>query len=69
MIRTPVVSSNVASVGYDEKSSTLEVQFRDSSIYQYFEVPPHIYTGLLGARSVGGFLNDQVKGVYRYRKV
>jgi hypothetical protein len=69
MNRTPVISSNVSSVGYDENDSTLEVQFRDGSVYQYFKVPSQIYTGLINAASVGGFLNDHIKDVYPYRRV
>lgn len=69
MDRTAVISSNVASVGYDENDSTLEVQFRDGSVYQYLNVPFQIYSGLMHAASVGGFLNDHIKGVYRYRRV
>lgn len=69
MNRIPVISSNVSSVGYDENSSTLEVQFHDGSVYQYFAVPVQIYSGLINAGSVGGYLNDHIKGVYRYRRV
>ena len=35
MDRTPVVSSNINSIGYDASSSVLEVEFR-SGLYQYF---------------------------------
>jgi hypothetical protein len=30
-----VVSSNVASIGYDEFSNVLEVHFHNGSVYQY----------------------------------
>ena len=56
MNRTPVVSSNVASVGYDEDSLTLEIEFKNGTIYQYFDVSKNIYDGLIGADSVGGYL-------------
>ena len=35
MMRIPVASSNVATVGYDEATNTLEVEFKDGSVYQY----------------------------------
>jgi len=69
MDRQSVTSSNVASVGYDSDSSTLEVEFKDGSIYQYFDVPEAIYNGLIGAGSVGGFLASQVKGTYRFSRI
>ncbi len=48
-----VSSSNVASVGYDEDSSTLQVEFINGGTYQYFDVPENIFSGLRDAGSVG----------------
>ncbi len=69
MERIPVQSSNIASIGYDENTSTLEIEFLNNSIYQYFDVPQHIYRGLIQADSKGQFLAQNIKGVYRYSKV
>jgi hypothetical protein len=69
MERKPVTSSNIASIGYDENTSTLEIEFLNNSIYQYFDVPLHIYQGLMQADSHGQFLAQNIKGVYRYSKV
>ncbi|MBG9993437.1 KTSC domain-containing protein [Pseudoalteromonas sp. NZS127_1] len=64
-----VDSSNVAAVGYDEESTTLQVEFNNGSAYQYFDVPEHLFNGLRDADSVGGFLAANIKGSYRYSKV
>ena len=64
-----VDSSNVAAVGYDEESATLQVEFNNGSAYQYFDVPEHLFYGLRDADSVGGFLAANIKGNYRYSKV
>lgn len=64
-----VDSSNVAAVGYEEDSLTLQVEFNNGSTYQYFDVPQAIFDGLLGASSVGQYLNQNVKGTYRYSRV
>lgn len=69
MDRIPVTSSNVAEVGYDSVSMTLEVAFRDGRVYQYFDVPEPIYQELLQAESVGKYLNAQIKSSYRYTKI
>ncbi|MGO0792313.1 KTSC domain-containing protein [Herbaspirillum seropedicae] len=69
MNRDPVTSSNVTSVGYDPDSGTLEVEFHNGSIYQYFDVPEALYNGLIHADSVGGFLAAHVKGTYRFSRV
>ena len=70
MDRIAVQSSNVASVGYDEMSATLEVGFNDGSVYQYFGVPLDVYEGIMNASSKGSFLNQYIKNAgYNYTKV
>ncbi len=69
MKRDAVSSSNVAAIGYDEASGTLEIEFLDGSVYQYFDVPENIYAGLKSASSIGSYLASQIKGSYRYSKV
>ena len=64
-----VDSSNVAAVGYDEGSETLQVEFNNGGTYQYFDVPAQLFESLRDAGSVGGFLAEHIKGSYRYSKV
>lgn len=64
-----VDSSNVEAVGYDENSSTLQVEFKNGGMYQYFDVPEEVFFGLRDADSVGGYLAARIKGTYRYSKV
>lgn len=69
MEMTIVDSSNVAAIGFDKDSQTLQVEFNSGAAYQYFDVPEAVYEGLLAAASVGQYLNQQVKGTYRYSRV
>ena len=69
MERQSVSSSNLRSIGYDHSSSTLEVEFNNGSIYQYFDVPQHIYSEIMSAGSHGQYLAQNIKGVYRYSKI
>ena len=69
MQRTSVTSSNICSIGYDPQSSVLEVEFTSGDVYQYFNVPEHLYRGLMNTSSHGQFLNDYIKYSYRYQKV
>jgi len=62
-------SSNIASMRYDAEQMILEVTFHGGGVYQYFDVPEHIWEGMKNAPSQGVFLNAQIKGVYRYSKV
>jgi len=69
MERQAVSSSNVAAVGYDAETETLEVEFNSGAVYQYSGVPEEIYTGLIGAGSVGKFFNANVKNSYQFQQV
>lgn len=69
MQRTSVDSSNIASIGYDENSITLEIEFHNGGIYQYFDVPVGIYQGIMGAGSKGQYFAQHIKGFFRYVKV
>ncbi|GAB11018.1 hypothetical protein GOARA_064_00200 [Gordonia araii NBRC 100433] len=66
MKRRPVSSSSLASVGYDEPTSTLEIEFTSGSVYQYFDVPAEVYSDLMSASCLGRFFSRRVRGRYRY---
>jgi hypothetical protein len=63
MQRISVVSSNLASVGYESSTGTLEVEFHSGAIYQYAGVPESAYNGLMNAASKGRYLDRSVKKV------
>lgn len=69
MERISVSSSNIASIGYDPDSLTLEIEFNNGSVYQYFDVGQRVYEDLINSDSVGGFLASNIKGSYRFSKV
>lgn len=69
MERTPVDSSNITSIGYDENSNTLEVEFHSGAIYQYFDVPFNVYQGVMDASSKGQYFAQHIKGYFRFVKV
>ncbi|MEQ8935461.1 MAG: KTSC domain-containing protein [Amphiplicatus sp.] len=64
-----VDSSNIEAVGYDAESQTLQVEFKSGATYQYFDVTQELFDGLMIAPSVGKYLNDHIKGTYRYSRV
>ena len=69
MDRTPVSSSNLASVGYEAKSLTLEIEFGSGAVYQYFDVSESEWQGLMQASSHGTYFNAHVRNNYRYAKL
>jgi hypothetical protein len=70
MNRIPISSSNLRSVGYDEASATLEVEFRDGGVYQYYDVPESRYAGLMSAYPHGSYFDAHIKNAgYHYRQI
>ena len=69
MNRTPVRSSNIRAVGYDQESRTLEVEFQSGGIYQYSGVPVNVHEGLMRAASKGEYFHDHIKERYPCRQV
>lgn len=69
MNREPVASSNIVSIGYDEPSQTLEIEFTNGAIYQYYNVTQVLFEQLIQAGSKGQFLTYQIKSVYPYSRV
>lgn len=65
MTRTPVQSSNIASIGYD--SGTLDIEFKDGAIYQYSDVPAAVHKALMQAPSIGSYFAKNIKGSYRHK--
>lgn len=69
MSRISVSSSNVRSIGYDEWTSTLEVQFHSGGIYQHSNVPSHLYVSFMDAGSKGSFYWSHLRNRYGCRRV
>lgn len=64
MDRILVSSSDLASVGYDENSHILEIEFLRGGIYQYSGVPKNIYEGLMSASSKGKYFHRYIRDNY-----
>lgn len=69
MDRTRVSSTNIRSIGYDEGSQTLEVEFTSGGIYDYAGVPKNVYQRFMAAPSKGRFFDSVVKDKYRTVKL
>lgn len=67
MNRTSVRSSSIASVGYE--NGMLEIAFVNGGVYQYLNVPEHVYQGLMTATSKGRYFHSHIKDRYQTSKV
>jgi hypothetical protein len=73
MDREVVVSVSIRAVGYDREASTLEIEFCDSSVYQYADVPED--NGLMNSLGLNlektdlKFFNEHIKGKYKQKTI
>jgi hypothetical protein len=63
-----VQSSNLDSVGYDEKSKLLVIRFKDGNVYEYYDVPKEEFDGLMFAASKGKYAIANIYKRYKQRK-
>ena len=45
----------------------LQVEFKNGSVYEYYEVPENVYVAFMNADSKGRFIGNLYK--YKYRQV
>ena len=69
MQNTPLSSTSIRSLGYDQPSQTLEVEFLNGAIYQYYNVPENMYSEMMKASSKGKFLHLYIKNAYPFSRV
>lgn len=81
--RHQVQSSQIASIGYDEATKTMEIEFKASrshhpkegeakkanSVYRYDDVPKEAWDDFRGAKSIGQHFYKSVKGKFGHRKL
>jgi hypothetical protein len=67
--RKRVNSSKLRSVGYDEKSRTLEIEMSNGQVYQYVGVYPEVYRRLMAAPNPTSFFDDKIAEEYTPKRV
>jgi len=74
MERIAVKSSNIAAIGFDPATETMEVEFiphkdRPAAVHQYAGVPYDEYRKFLNAPSVGIHFHEHIKARYPSHRV
>ena len=64
MEMTPVTSSLIKAVGYDDEKEELHVQFHKGGEYTYRGVTRPVYEAMMEAQSVGVFFLRNIKANY-----
>jgi KTSC domain-containing protein len=69
MHRQHVDSTGVLSVGYDDWTKTLEIEYAGGAVYDYSQVPEVLYRDLLAASSKRQFVDLYIKPYFEYEKI
>ncbi|MDR3488783.1 MAG: KTSC domain-containing protein [Bradyrhizobium sp.] len=66
---TPVKSSNIKAIGYDDETGAMHVTFKSGDTYAYAGVEKAIYLQAFDAASVGRFVASDVVAKFKARKL
>ena len=69
MNMTPVESSNIASVGYDEQTKVLHIQFKSGATHAYSDVSPEKHKALMAAESKGKHFIAHIRNSHKSNRV
>jgi len=69
MEREAVDSSTILSIGYEPSTSTLEIEFKGTGLYQYYNVPDAIHQEFMASDSKGKFFHAYIKPAYACSRV
>lgn len=64
-----VTSSNIAGIGHDPLTNTLDVGFTNGTVYRYGHVSRDEYRAFLGAPSAGTYFAKYIRNKYNMRQV
>ena len=67
--RLSVKSRILRSVGYDDSTKILEIEFHTGLVYQYSGVPPKVYADLMHSNEVGKYFSEKVRTRFRTKHV
>lgn len=67
MERSIVKSDELNSVGYDQNSNTLEIEFENGVINQYLEVPESLYNEFMNSNLKAEFFKENIANIYLFR--
>ncbi len=67
--RVSVISSMLVSIGYEQETETLQIEFKDGTIFNYEKVPFDVYTNMMDSASIGSFYHKNIKSKYLSTKL
>ena len=67
MIMKSVISSDIASIGYENE--IMHIRFHSGGLYKYSNVPVSLYNALMSAESHGKYFHAHIRGRYGDTKI
>jgi hypothetical protein len=67
--RQSVKSVILRSVGYDDSTKILEIEFHSGLVYQYSGVPSKVYKDLMSSDTIAKYFTDKVRTQFRTKQV
>jgi len=67
--RQPVKSRILRSVGYDESTKILEIEFQNGLVYQFTGVPPKIFSDLMHSDEIGKYFSEKIRPKFQSKPV
>jgi len=69
MERKYIESSMIRSIGFDQETSILEIEFNSGAIWQYFDFPESKWYEFENAESQGKYFNREILNQYAESRV
>lgn len=67
--RQSVKSRILRSVGYDDSTKILEIEFHTGLVYQYLGVSPKVYADLMHSSEIGKYFSKKVRPKFQTKQV
>jgi hypothetical protein len=67
--RLSVKSRILRSVGYNDSTKILEIEFQTGLLYQYSGVPPKVYADLIHSGEIGKYFSEKVRPKFPAKQV
>lgn len=63
----PVESTMLVSVAYSPDRTLLDLEFRDGTLYRFFDVPETCFQQFMTADSKGAYFNHHIRNSFRHQ--
>ena len=62
-------SVNVKSISFEKKNNTFDLTYRNGKVYRYLDFEESLFKQAIESTHIGKFLNDHVKGNFRFVQI